>query len=101
MEPDQKLFMVVRRYGGPYDPEKPLEAQLDWQEHRAFMNASEAEGVVRLAGPLEGGDEVLLVLRAQDESAINHHLAADPWTKSGILSTARIKRWNLRVGQVS
>ena len=46
--------MVIRRYGPPYDPQKPLEAQRDWEGHRLFMNALEAEGLARLAGPLEG-----------------------------------------------
>jgi uncharacterized protein YciI len=96
----QSLFMVVRRYGGPYDPASPLEEQLDWQSHRAFMNASEAQGLARLAGPLEGGEDVLLIFRANSRDAIERHLAADPWTQSGILSTIRIARWNLRLGQV-
>jgi uncharacterized protein YciI len=92
--------MVVRRYGGLYDPGSPLEAQIDWEAHRAFMNASEAEGLARFAGPLEGGEDVLLIFRAESGDAIERHLAADPWTQSGLLSTVRIARWNLRLGQV-
>ena len=49
----QNLFAVMRRYGPPYSPGRPLEEQQDWEAHRAFMNALEAEGVVRLGGPLE------------------------------------------------
>jgi hypothetical protein len=64
MESRKSLFVVIRRYGPPYDPQKPLEAQLDWEGHRLFMNALEAEGLARLAGPLEGTTEVLLVFRA-------------------------------------
>jgi uncharacterized protein YciI len=94
------LFMVIRRYGPPYDPALPLEAQMDWEAHRVFMNASEAAGFARLAGPLEGGVEVLLVFRAESAQAIGEHLAEDPWTKSGILTTTRILRWNLRLGSV-
>ena len=65
----------MRRYGPPYDPQKPLEAQLDWEEHRIFMNALEAEGLARLGGPLEGTTEVLLVFRAESEDEID---AASP-----------------------
>ena len=80
--------------------EEPLEAQLDWEGHRIFMNALEAEGLARLAGPLEGTTEVLLVFRAESEDEIDARLRADPWTQSGILSTTRIIRWNLRLGGV-
>ncbi len=100
MESRRSLFVVIRRYGPPYDPQKPLEAQLDWEGHRIFMNALEAEGLARLAGPLEGTTEVLLVFRADNEDEIDERLKADPWTQSGILSTTRIVRWNLRLGEV-
>jgi uncharacterized protein YciI len=100
MESRRSLFVVIRRYGPPYDPQKPLEAQLDWEGHRIFMNALEAEGLARLAGPLEGTAVVLLVFRADNEDEIDERLKADPWTQSGILSTTRIVRWNLRLGEV-
>ena len=94
------LFAVIRHYGPPYDPGKPLEAQPEWEAHRTFMNDLEAAGVARLAGPLEGGHDVLLIFRAGNKDAVEQQLAADPWTKSGILSTARIARWDLRLGCV-
>jgi uncharacterized protein YciI len=100
MKPEKSLFVVIRRYRPPYDRQKPLEAQLDWEDHRVFMNALEAEGVVRLGGPLEGTDEVLLVLRAESVDEIEERLGADPWTRSGILSTVRVARWDLRIGAV-
>ena len=100
MESRKKLFVVMRHYGPPYNPEKPLEAQLDWEEHRIFMNALEAEGLARLGGPLEGTTEVLLVFRAESEDEIDARLRVDPWTQSGILSTTRVVRWNLRIGEV-
>jgi uncharacterized protein YciI len=97
----KSLFMVIRRYGSPYDAGKPLEGQLDWESHRVFMNALEAEGLARLAGPLVGTGEVLLIFRAENEDEIERRLAADPWTQSGILTTTRIARWNLRLGAVA
>jgi uncharacterized protein len=101
MATTRALFAVIRRYGPPYDPQRPLEAQLDWEGHRVFMNALEAEGLVRLGGPLEGSGEVLLVFRAGDEQEIERRLAADPWTRSGILTTVSIRRWDLRIGSVT
>ncbi len=94
------LFAVIRRYGPPYDPGKPLEAQPGWEAHRVFMNELEAAGTARLAGPLEGCIDVLLIFRAAGREAIEQRLAADPWTSSGILSTTRIARWDLRLGRV-
>jgi uncharacterized protein YciI len=100
MKSGKTLFAVVRRYGPPYDRRKPLERQLDWEGHRVFMNALEAEGVVRLGGPLEGTGEVLLVFRAESQGQIEERLEGDPWTRSGILSTVRVARWDLRIGEV-
>jgi uncharacterized protein YciI len=97
----QDLFVVIRRYGPLYARSLPLEEQRDWEAHRAFMNALEAEGLVRLGGPLEEPEDVLLVFRAKDKDEIEQRLADDPWTKSGILSTARISRWNLRMGELA
>jgi uncharacterized protein YciI len=96
----EHLFMVIRRYGSPYDPGKPLEAQPDWEAHRRFMNELEAKGVARLAGPVEASDDVLLIFRESSHEAVERHLAADPWTRSGMLATTRIARWDLRLGQV-
>jgi uncharacterized protein YciI len=96
----QHLFVVMRRYGPPYAPSRPLEEQLDWEAHRAFMNALEAEGLVRLGGPLEEREDVLLIFRAADKEEIERRLANDPWTRSGLLSTMRISRWELRIGEV-
>jgi len=96
----QDLFVVMRRYGPPFASDRPLEEQVDWEPHRAFMNALEAEGVVRLGGPLEEREDVLLVFRAADKAEIERRLAGDPWTKSGILATTRISRWEVRIGEV-
>ena len=101
MESSRSLFAVIRRYGPPYDPQKPLEAQPEWEAHRVFMNQLEAAGVARLAGPLEETTEVLLIFRAENKEEIDRRLEADPWPQSGILSTERILRWSLRLGEVA
>jgi uncharacterized protein YciI len=96
----QHLFAVIRRYGPPYARGLPLEDQQDWEAHRVFMSALEADGFVRLGGPLEEREDVLLVFRAKDKEEIERRLAGDPWTKSGVLSTVRVSRWSLRIGEV-
>ena len=47
MSSAHRLFMIIRQYGPPYDSEKPLEAQQEWEAHRVFMNRLEAKGVAR------------------------------------------------------
>ena len=71
------------------------------EAHRFFMNTLGAEGLARLAGPLEETAEVLLIFRAENKEEIDRRLEADPWTQSGILSTKRILRWSLRLGEVA
>jgi uncharacterized protein YciI len=94
------LFAVIRRRGAPWDGSKPLVEQAGWQPHADFMNALHDEGFALLAGPLEAEDEALLILRAENEAEIEARLADDPWTESGMLETARISRWNLRLGSL-
>lgn len=94
------LFAIIRRYGGAYDPTRSLEAQPEWEAHRVYMNRIEDEGISRLAGPLAGGGDVLLVFRADNAEQVERILAEDPWTRSGLLRTTRIARWDLRVGEV-
>jgi hypothetical protein len=74
------LFVVTRRYGPPYVQGLSLEEQQYWEAHQAFMNALEAEGLVRLGGPLEEREDVLLIFRAKDKDEIERRLADDPWS---------------------
>jgi hypothetical protein len=69
--------------------------------HAGHARALEAEVLVRLGGPLEEREDVLLIFRAKDKDEIERRLADNPWTKSGSLSTARISRWNLPIGEVA
>jgi hypothetical protein len=50
---------------------------------------------------LEEREDVLLIVRGNDKEEIERRLADDPWSRSGILSTTRISRWELRIGDVS
>src|SRR6516165_5039141 len=110
-ESRKKPFQLARGIGKPprrsdnadltnHSSSRSGKAKRSGPAHRLFMNALEAEGLARLAGPLEGTTEVLLVFRADSENEIDERLKADPWTRSGILSTSRIARWNLRLGEV-
>lgn len=96
----KRLFAVIRTRGPGWDASRSLEEQQEWPEHAAFMDGLEAEGFVLLAGPLEGTSDALLVVRAQDEGEIHSRLAADPWSRSGLLRTTQTARWTLRLGSL-
>ena len=108
MESSKSLFAVIRQYGSLYNPQKPLEAQPEWEAHRVFMNALEAEGLARLAGPLEETAEVLLIFRGENKEEIDRRLKADLWdpldradSTVGICGSARWRRAALAMSMPS
>jgi uncharacterized protein YciI len=96
-----RLFAVILQRGPAWQSSKPLEDQEEWESHRSFMNALEAERFVLLGGPLEGTSEVLLIFRAARPDDIKTHLSADPWHKMDLLGVSRIMPWDLRLGSLS
>jgi hypothetical protein len=77
-----------------------MREQALWREHVDFINGVEADGVLRLAGPLEGGDDVLIICRAESPEAVEARFAQDPWTVADMLHTTRISPWNMLVGEL-
>jgi hypothetical protein len=94
------LFAVVRTRGPAWDDAQPLEGQVDWAGHAAFMDALHDEGFAVLVGPLEGTRDALLVVRAAAADEVHARLAADPWTRLDLLRTGRVAPWTLRLGSL-
>lgn len=94
----RRLFAVVRTHGPAWDGSKPLENQRGWPDHVVFMNALAAEGFVVVGGPLEGTEDVLLIISADHEDEVRRRLASDPWS-GGMLKLVRIAPWSLRLGE--
>ena len=92
------LYAVIRSRGSTWQSSLGLEEQPGWDAHAAFMDALVSDGFVLLGGPLEGTSDVLLVVRAESTGEIAKRLDADPWTASGLLRTAQIAPWTLRLG---
>ena len=92
------LFAVIRTRGPAWQEGRPLEGQVDWDAHAAFMNGLAKEGLVVLGGPLDGTPDVLLIFRAASADEIRTRLAADPWTTKDLLRISRITPWTLRLG---
>ena len=89
-------YLAVRRVRGPaWDRALPMRSQAAWAEHAVFMNALAAEGFVVLGGPLGTGEEVLLVIDADTEDIVRARLAADPWTRAGLLEISRVEPWTV------
>jgi hypothetical protein len=97
----ERVFAVLRSRGPAWDDSKPLEGQVDWAAHAAFMDALFEQRFAALVGPLEGTREALLVLRAASASEIVERLAPDPWTTNGLLVTKQISPWRLRLGSLT
>ncbi len=96
----KQLFAVTRTRGPKGKPAHTLEEQEDWAGHAKFMNGLQAEGFAILGGPLEGTPDVLLIIRAEDAEEIRSRLAADSWSRNGLLRVTQIAPWTLRLGKI-
>jgi hypothetical protein len=95
-----QLFAVTRTRGPRWNAEVPLEKQEDWRVHADFMNTLHANGFVLLGGPLEGTQDVLLIVRANGSEEIRVRLAGDSWTSKDLLRIKQIVPWTLRLGSL-
>ena len=96
-----KLFAVVRTRGSGWQQSVPLEEQRGWDAHAAFMDRLHEEGFIVLGGPLEGTDDVLLIVRADGPDEVVKRFAADPWSEADLLRVSRIAAWTVRLGKLS
>ena len=84
--------------GGPWDWSCDLREQDGWDEHAAFMDALVESGFVVLGGPFDDAQAVLLIVDAESEAAIRERLAADPWSRNGMLTLGAIERFTVLLG---
>ena len=78
-----------------YSWDRDLREQAGWEEHARFMDGLVEDGFVLLGGPLQGDREVLHIVSAPSEEAIEERLAEDPWSANGMLRTVSIERWTI------
>jgi uncharacterized protein YciI len=96
-----QAYAVIRTRGAKWDHAAPLRSQPLWHEHARFIDDLAADGFIRLAGPLEGGNDVLLICRGESPDSVEARLIEDPWTAADMLHTTRISPWNVLVGELA
>jgi uncharacterized protein YciI len=87
-------FLVERAKGPAWDHSRGRREQAAWDEHAEFMEGLAGEGFVVLGGPIGAGDgeNVMLVIDAEDEPSIHSRLADDPWPEE-MLTTVSVRPW--------
>jgi uncharacterized protein YciI len=91
------MFLVILRRSGPdYDLSKPLEEQLGWQDHAAFMDQLVDDGLILLGGPLSDEVRTAHAVRASSEDEVRATFARDPWSGSHLVIDS-IDRWTIRL----
>lgn len=91
------MFLVILKRSGPqYDHGKPLEEQIGWQAHAAFMDALVESGFLVLGGPLADEIRTAHAVEAESEDAIRATFARDPWSGTHLVVQS-IDRWTIRL----
>ena len=92
-------FVVTMVHGPNWDASKPglsgIREQAAFDEHAAFMDRLVEEGSIILGGPLEDGEQALLIFEAHDEAEVRRRMAEDPWKPMGVLDIGQIRRWTI------
>ncbi|SIR86137.1 YciI family protein [Williamsia sterculiae] len=68
--------------------------------HRTWLREQHEAGVVRLSGPFEDQSGALIVIEAEDRTALDAVLAQDPFAVNGAVDGVRVKPWNVVFGSL-
>ena len=91
------MFLVISLRSGPqWDPSRPLEEQVGWEEHARFMDGLVDRGLIVLGGPLADEHRVALVCKAGSAEEIRTELARDPWSGTHLV-IGSIDPWTIRL----
>ena len=95
------LYAVIRRPGADWRSDRPLQEQADFRPHADYMAGLHARGALVYGGFLDGGPEVLLIMRGDSAEQVRADLQDDPWTQLGILPIERVALWTLGLGRLA
>jgi uncharacterized protein YciI len=90
-----EYFAVTTVHGPNWDSSKPIRDQVAWEAHASFMDYLVNEGFIVLGGPLDDGEQALLVVAAADEGEVRQRLGADPWNPMDLLDVGNVQRWSI------
>jgi uncharacterized protein YciI len=66
--------------------------------HREYLGGLVERGVLLVSGPWEDQTGALLVYEVADEAELREVLAADPYTRAGVVAETRVHEWQTVMG---
>ena len=88
-------YAVTQERGENWDTRRSMREQEKWDEHAKFMDELVDDGFIILGGPLDDGENVLLILNAESRQAIDARLADDPWIPMGMRRITKVEHWEI------
>lgn len=68
--------------------------------HRAWLGGLAEEGVVLASGPIDSGSGALILVVAEDQSALDELLRQDPFQVQGLVASTSARDWNPVIGRL-
>jgi uncharacterized protein YciI len=90
-----EYFAVTTVHGAEWDASKPIREQVAWDAHASFMDGLVNDGFIVMGGPLDDGENALLIVDAADEDEVRQRLVTDPWSPMEMLRVGSVKRWSI------
>ena len=97
----RKRRVVVRVRRGPAWGDGPPEAQPDWDEHAAWVDALVKRGTFVLGGPFSDNSGSMVVLEGIHEEEAARVFATDPFVTNGVFVIEDVREWTNYVDTLS
>lgn len=98
-KPTMAYFVIFYEQGPSWVASTPMRDQPGWPDHRDYVNRGMYADFVVLGGPIGDGrtHRAMVIVVADDESAVRSWISEDPWIRSGTLRIDRVEPWTLLV----
>ena len=83
-----------------YASGKEAERDTHRSEHKDFLAGLHADGILRVSGPLDGGNRALLVLEGSSSEEVASLLDRDPFHRHGLIGERTIAEWSIVFGSL-